>query len=124
MAITGVGVVSPFGVGRERFWTAVTGGCSGVRTITEFDAAPLASRVAAMVPPVSIEDAQSEHASGRDALESRADPRRYSRASLIAVLASREAWQDAGLRTGEPDAGVIVGSGAGGIDVAERQYHN
>ncbi len=124
VAITGIGVVSPFGVGREAFWAAVSRGCSGVRAITEFDAAPLASRVAATVPPVSIEDVQSEHASGRDALESRADPRRYSRASLIAVLAAREAWQDAGLRIGEPDAGVIVGSGAGGIDVAERQYHD
>jgi 3-oxoacyl-[acyl-carrier-protein] synthase II len=51
-----------------------------------------------------------------------ADPRRYSKASLIAVLAAREAWADAGLRLNEPDAGVLVGSGAGGIDVAERQY--
>ena len=33
-----------------------------------------------------------------------------------------QAWQDAGLRLNEPGAGVIVGSGAGGIDVAERQY--
>src|SRR5262249_4241948 len=48
--------------------------------------------------------------------------RRYSKASLIAVIAAREAWQDAGLRLNEPGAGVLVGSGAGGIDVAERQY--
>jgi 3-oxoacyl-[acyl-carrier-protein] synthase II len=52
----------------------------------------------------------------------RADPRRYSRASLIGVIAAREAWGDAGLRLNEPGAGVLVGSGAGGIDVAERQY--
>jgi 3-oxoacyl-[acyl-carrier-protein] synthase II len=38
------------------------------------------------------------------------------------VLAAREAWADAGLHLNEPGAGVIVGSGAGGIDVAERQY--
>jgi 3-oxoacyl-[acyl-carrier-protein] synthase II len=54
--------------------------------------------------------------------EPRADPRRYSRASLLAVIAAREAWQDAGLRIGEPGAGTILGSGAGGIDVAEQQY--
>jgi 3-oxoacyl-[acyl-carrier-protein] synthase II len=41
---------------------------------------------------------------------------------LIAVIAAREAWRDAGLRLAEPGAGVLVGSGAGGIDVAERQY--
>ena len=52
----------------------------------------------------------------------RPDPRRYSRASLIGVIAATEAWADAGLRVGEPDAGVLIGSGAGGIDVAERQY--
>ena len=38
------------------------------------------------------------------------------------MIAAREAWADAGLRLDEPDAGVLVGSGAGGIDVAERQY--
>jgi 3-oxoacyl-[acyl-carrier-protein] synthase II len=38
------------------------------------------------------------------------------------VIAATEAWEDAGLRLGEPRAGVLVGSGAGGIDVAERQY--
>jgi 3-oxoacyl-[acyl-carrier-protein] synthase II len=42
--------------------------------------------------------------------------------SRIAVLAAREAMHDAGLPAGLDDCGVIVGSGAGGIDVAERQY--
>ena len=52
----------------------------------------------------------------------RADPKRYSRAALIGVIAAREAWADAGLRIGEPNAGVVIGSGGGGIDVGERQY--
>ena len=38
IVITGIGVVSPFGVGRERFWEHVSRGCSGTRAITEFDA--------------------------------------------------------------------------------------
>ncbi len=38
------------------------------------------------------------------------------------MIAAREALRDAGLDPGSPDIGVIVGSGAGGIDVAERQY--
>ena len=54
----------------------------------------------------------------------RADPKRYSRAALIGVIAAREAWADAGLRIGEPSAGVVIGSGGGGIDVGERQYHD
>jgi 3-oxoacyl-[acyl-carrier-protein] synthase II len=54
----------------------------------------------------------------------RADPKRYSRAALIGVIAAREAWRDAGLRIGEEDAGVVIGTGGGGIDVGERQYYD
>ena len=81
--------------------------------------------MAAPVPPVSIDDAVATDVRAPGSLvhrHGRSDPRRYSRASLIAVIAATEAWADAGLRAGEPDAGVLVGSGAGGIDVAERQY--
>ncbi len=125
VAITGIGVVSPFGVGRERFWRCVKAGCSATRAITDFDASPFACTVAAPVPPVSMEDIIPLDARAPGAPSERSgrpDPRRYSRASLIAVIAGTEAWADAGLRAGEPNAGVLVGSGAGGIDVAERQY--
>ena len=124
VAITGIGVVSPYGVGRERFWTHVSRGCSATRTITEFDPSEFPCTVAAPVPSsISIDDAPDVEARGDGRGQSgRPDPRRYSRASLIAVVAASEAWSDAGLRRNEPDAGVIVGSGAGGIDVAERQY--
>ena len=126
VAITGIGVVSPFGVGRERFWQSVRDGCSATRAITEFDASPFSCGVAASVPLVSIDDAISiaERApnGNNGGGNGRPDPRRYSRASLIAVIAASEAWNDAGLRLNEPGAGVLVGSGAGGIDVAEKQY--
>jgi len=114
VAITGIGVVSPYGVGRERFWQGVSRGESATRTITTFDASPFSCRVAAALPPFS--DDELPPADGR------ADPRRYSRTSLAAVIAAREAWTDAGLHEGEPDAGVIIGTGAGGIDVGEEQY--
>ncbi|HEY2435432.1 MAG TPA: beta-ketoacyl-[acyl-carrier-protein] synthase family protein [Vicinamibacterales bacterium] len=122
VAITGIGVVSPYGVGRERFWTYVSKGCSATRAITEFDASVFPCSVAAPVPSsVSIDDAAAVETRAGEG-NGRPDPRRYSRASLIAVMAAREAWADAGLRINEPGGGVIVGSGAGGIDVAERQY--
>lgn len=125
VAITGIGVVSPFGVGRERFWQAVRQGCSATRAITEFDASEFACAVAAPVPLVSIHDAvviEERAPNGSNGSSGKPDPRRYSRASLIAVIAASEAWNDAGLRLNEPGAGVLIGSGAGGIDVAERQY--
>ena len=121
VAITGIGVVSPFGVGRERYWRHVRNGCSGTRAIADFDPSPFACRVAAPVPAVTIDDAPLI-AEGETSSSGRPDPRRYSKASLIAVIAASEAWHDAGLRLNEPGAGVLVGSGAGGIDVAEKQY--
>jgi 3-oxoacyl-[acyl-carrier-protein] synthase II len=74
------------------------------------------------VPAVTIDDAIVIDERALDERSGRPDPRRYSKASLIAVIAATEAWHDAGLRLNEPAAGVLVGSGAGGIDVAERQY--
>ena len=123
VAITGIGVVSPYGVGRDCFWRHVSRGCSATRSIVDFDASPFPCTVAAPVPPVTIDDDTAVLDRAGDAPPvGKADPRRYSKASLIAVIAAREAWADAGLRLNEPNAGVLVGSGAGGIDVAERQY--
>src|SRR3954468_12321484 len=124
VVISGIGAVSPFGVGRERFWEHVSRGCSGTRAISEFDATDFACQVAAPVTKVSIDDVPP--LDGDDVWDPgyRADPKRYSRAALIGVIAAREAWADAGLRIGEAGAGVIIGSGGGGIDVGERQYHD
>ena len=124
VVISGIGAVSPYGVGRERFWSGISRGCSATRTIVDFDASRFPCTVAAPVPAVSIDDAVTieARAPGNGDASGRPDPRRYSRASLIAVIAAAEAWLDAGLRLNEPGAGVLVGSGAGGIDVAERQY--
>ncbi len=126
VAITGIGVVSPFGVGRDCFWRHVRSGCSATRAIADFDTSAYPCGVAAPVPPVAIADAvalEDRACDGRGDRAGRPDPRRYSKASLIAVIAATEAWHDAGLRLNEPNAGVLVGSGAGGIDVAERQYY-
>ncbi|HZP47135.1 MAG TPA: beta-ketoacyl-[acyl-carrier-protein] synthase family protein [Vicinamibacterales bacterium] len=124
VVISGIGAVSPFGIGRERYWDGVRRGCSGTRAITEFDVGDGGCRVAAAVPPVSIDDVPPLDGDDHTDPGYRADPERYSRAALIAVIAAREAWADAGLSIGEPGAGVVIGSGGGGIDVGERQYYD
>src|SRR6266576_3325545 len=103
IVISGIGVVSPFGSGREWFWEHMSRGCSGTRAIAD-------------LPALDGDDIWDP--------AYRADPKRYSRAALIGVIAAREAWADAGLRIGEPNAGVVIGSGGGGIDVGERQYYD
>jgi 3-oxoacyl-[acyl-carrier-protein] synthase II len=122
VVISGIGVVSPFGVGREAFWDHVSRGCSGTRAITQFDVSTYPCQVAAWVPPLSIADAPE--LDGDQGQDGRADPKRYSRAALFGVIAGREAWRDAGLRAGESGAGVLIGSGGGGIDVGEKQYED
>jgi 3-oxoacyl-[acyl-carrier-protein] synthase II len=126
IAITGIGAVSTFGVGRDVFWRNIRAGVSGTRAITEFDASSYPCRVAAAVPPLTFEDVQdlSDPGNGNGNGNGHADPKRYSRAALFGVIAAREAWNDAGLAAGEPNAGVIIGSGGGGIDVGERQYQD
>jgi 3-oxoacyl-[acyl-carrier-protein] synthase II len=124
IVISGIGVVSAFGVGRDRFWRAVAAGTSGTRAITEFDVSGYPCRVAAPVPPVDMSMAVTLEGEAAEGWTSRADPKRYSRAALFGVLAAREAWRDAGLRVDEPGAGVVIGSGGGGIDVGEAQYRD
>ena len=124
VAISGIGAVTCFGAGRERFWDHVRRGISGTRAITEFDVSTYPCRVAAPAPPVSMADAAPLMGANGNGWESRADPRRYSRAALLGVLAAREAWHDAGLEAGERGGGVLIGSGGGGIDVGEAQYRD
>src|SRR5207237_5618649 len=92
-------------------------GGSGTRATGDFDSSAFACRVAAPVPAVTMDDVPLIE--GDDVWDPgyRADPKRYSRAALIAVIAAREAWRDAALRIAEPGAGVVIGSGGGGIDV-------
>src|SRR5688572_21221913 len=123
VAITGIGVVSAFGAGREKYWDAIKSGQSGTRAITEFDVSTYPCRVAAPVTGVDISSAAALDGE-LGPRETRADPRRYSRAALFGVVAAREAWNDAGLSFAQPNAGVIIGSGGGGIDIGERQYHD
>src|SRR5262245_32940832 len=122
VVISGIGVVSPFGAGRDCFWGNVSRGVSGTRAITQFDGSTVPCRVAAAVPSLSIDAAMP--LDGDHESDGRADPKRYSRAALFGVIAAREAWRDAGLCYGELSAGVLIGSGGGGIDVGEKQYED
>lgn len=112
--ITGLGMVTPIGIGREDFWNGVLSGKSAVRTPTLFDASPFRSRCAAEV-------------TGFDPVDY-LDPRRTKRLdrfAQFALVSAQLAVHDSGLDLEHEDSsrmGVAIGSALGGIAFAEKQY--
>jgi len=117
VVITGLGVVSPIGIGIEQFWSAALEGRSGVRRIPPFEGLPLEayrSQVAAQVrdfdPRRWLDATQAE---------------RIDRYAQFALVATREALDDAGLRLEREKAhrvGVMVGAGMGGMLIGEQEF--
>ncbi|SPE31527.1 Beta-ketoacyl synthase [Candidatus Sulfopaludibacter sp. SbA3] len=118
VVITGIGAVSPNGIGRERFWQATQNGVSGVRRITRFDPSGYVVQVAGEVPDEFDEKKYVEIK----------DRPHVSRAVPLAAASVAEALEDAGLdvkamnRDQLRQIGVIVGSGGGSQDFTEEQY--
>ncbi|MGW3498272.1 beta-ketoacyl-[acyl-carrier-protein] synthase family protein [Streptomyces sp. NPDC001020] len=111
VVVTGVGPVTPVGVGRHDFWQAQLKGVSGIRAITRFDASGLPVRIAGEV------DLPAELAPGRR------EELATDRSTHLALAAARLALDDAGLDLATVDrdrVGVVVGSGAGGAGSWER----
>src|SRR5260221_2255130 len=115
--ITGIGVVSPFGPKTDDFLAGLRDGRSATRGVSLFDPQDLPCRVAAEVPGFD----PSAHLPAEDL-------QRVGRVVPMAIAAAREALADAGIDEHSLDAaerqsiGVVIGSGAGAIDFAERQY--
>jgi 3-oxoacyl-[acyl-carrier-protein] synthase II len=108
--ITGIGAVSPVGIGREETWQALLAGRSGTGPLTAFDASGLPVRIAAEVrgfDPALVLDSRRV--------------RRTARFSQFAVAAAREAVADARLDLGgENDrVGVVVNAACAGFDTVE-----
>ncbi|MEV0711621.1 beta-ketoacyl-ACP synthase II [Nocardia aurea] len=108
VAITGIGLVTPLGIGTDIYWKQVISGVSGARTITSFDASFNRVRIGAEVP--DFDPGQW--------LEYK-DVRRYDRVGHLAVAASDLALADQGLDGVDRDeVATIVGCGLGGVDTA------
>ncbi len=114
VAVTGVGLVSPIGVGTEATWAALLAGRSGIGPITHFDASDYPSRIAGEVHDFDPTDHLD-----------RKEVRRTDRFVHLAVAASDYAMKDAGLVIDESNAdrcGVMIGSGIGGLPLIERMH--
>lgn len=117
VVITGMGVVSPNGMGREAFCRAILAGQSGVRRVTRFDASDLPVQIAGEVPDFDelrwVDKQQRKH---------------VSRVVPLAIAASDEALRDAGIETQgmalerQREIGIVLGSGGGAQEFSEEQY--
>jgi 3-oxoacyl-[acyl-carrier-protein] synthase II len=117
VVVTGMGAVSPNGVGREAFWNATRRGQSGVGRITRFDPSQYQVQIAGEVTDFDesawVEAKERQH---------------VSRAVPLAVAAASEAVADAGIEPGPMTReqlrtiGVIIGSGGGSQEFTEEQY--
>jgi len=115
--ITGMGVVSPNGIGRPAFCRAILAGQSGVKQITRFDASNLPVKIAG-----EIQDFNE-----LDWMEAR-ERKHVSRTVPLALAASAEALKDAGIDSQklsldeQREIGVVLGTGGGAQDFTEHQY--
>lgn len=109
VAITGLGVVSPYGAGAKTFWAGLAAGASAIRPVTLIDTEGFRSRIAAEVPA--------------DTVAGLGVSRRRARADRLALAAAREAIADADLTTGERGrAALVIGAVGGGVFEGEEWY--
>jgi 3-oxoacyl-[acyl-carrier-protein] synthase II len=117
VVVTGLGAVSPNGIGVSEFWQATRRGLSGINTISLFDAERLPSRVAGEVKNFHPETFLPAN-----------ELRRVGRAVPLAIAATCEALGNARLTTASMTLderrtwGVVLGSGGGASDFTEEQY--
>ncbi len=114
VVITGLGVVSPVGIGTETTWRNIVAGVSGITRITRFDPSPFASQIAGEVKNFDV----TKFLNPKDA-------RRMDLFIQFGMAAGMEAMQDSGLEVTEQNAeriGVSIGSGIGGLPLIEATH--
>ncbi|HEY0665336.1 MAG TPA: beta-ketoacyl-ACP synthase II [Gallionella sp.] len=115
VVITGLGIVSPVGLGISTVWQNIVAGKSGISKISHFDASAMACQVAGEVKDFDV----TQYLSAKDA-------RRMDRFIHFGLVAGIEAFKDSGLEVTEQNAeriGVNIGSGIGGLPMIEDTHN-
>jgi 3-oxoacyl-[acyl-carrier-protein] synthase II len=114
VVVTGLGIISPVGIGIAESWAGILAGRSGIAQITRFDASHFPSRIAGEVKGFDV----TQYLSGKEA-------RRYDTFIHYGLVATMEAVADAQLDgyTGDVErVGVCIGSGIGGLPMIEETH--
>lgn len=116
VVITGLGIISPVGIGVSSVWQNIVAGKSGITKITHFDAGAMAAQIAGEVKDFDV----TQFLSAKDA-------RRMDRFIHFGLVAGMEAFKDSGLEVSEQNAeriGVNIGSGIGGLPMIEDTHND
>jgi len=114
VVVTGIGAVTPVGIGKEKFWDALINGKSGISIIDKFDVTDYPVKIAGQVKDFNPADFIDKR-----------EYKKMDRFTQFAVAAAGLAIEDSGLHQEKYDEtrmGVILGSGIGGIETIELQH--
>jgi 3-oxoacyl-[acyl-carrier-protein] synthase II len=114
VVITGLGVISPIGVGREEFWKNCLLGTSGIKPVQRFDVSSYRSKLGGQLPEIDFKTFIKP-----------ANLRRMDRIGKIMVSAVRLALDDSGLDLGKEDPnrmGISIGTGLGSSDTVDQFF--
>ena len=111
VVVTGLGMTTPVGGDVASSWSAILAGQSGVRPI---DAEWIAEQPSRIAGQLAVEPSE---------VLTKVETRRLDRSQQAAVIAAREAWQDAGAPAVEPERlGTVIGTGIGGVTSLLEAY--
>ena len=116
VVITGIGIVSPIGIGKDAYTDALRKGKSGANQIATFDASKYSTRIAA-----NVKDFNSDNYIDKK------KARRMALFTQYGFAAAKMAVEDSAIDFSTEDRtriGVIIGSGMGGLDIIEREHTN
>lgn len=115
VVVTGLGMVSPLGVGVDHNWSEITNGKSGIRSIEHFEVSDITSQIAGIIPRG---DGAGEY--NADRFMEPKEQRKVDEFIVYGMAAAQEAIEDAGWTPTDSEAlertGVLIGSGIGGLD--------
>lgn len=114
IVITGLGCITPIGIGKDKFWEAAKAGKSGVGPITRFDTIDFTTKIAAEVKDFDPKDYLD-----------RKEARRMDRFTQYSVVAAKLAIEDGEIdleSLNKDRIGVILGTGIGGVETLESEH--